>query len=157
MPVLKTFFDVIFSPIVDHLPPQASLIIISFLITLLITLSYKFLSNQQAIKTLKDEIKQLQAELKTHKDNKEKFADINKRAVAKNIELMKHSMKPTLFTFIPIVLLFSWLRTTYLPAGDLFSWGFKLPLFGTGVGWLWTYLLTSLISNILLRKALKIN
>ena len=156
MAFLKGLFDILFYPLVHYLPSQVSLILISFLITLLITLSYKWLSNQQAIKSLKDEIKLLQEELKKNKDDKDKFAEINKRAMSKNLELMKHSMKPTIFTFIPIILLFSWLRVTYLPSGDIFSWGFKLPLFGTGIGWLWTYLLTSLISNVLLRKALKV-
>ena len=157
MAILKPFFDFIFYPIVHYLPAQASLVIISFLITFLITLAYKFLSNQQAIKTLRDEIKVLQQEMKTHRDNKDKFAEVNKAVMSKNLELMKHSMRPTLYTFIPIILLFSWLRTTYLPAGDLFAWGFKMPFFGTGIGWLWTYIFASLIANIAFRKALKVS
>jgi len=157
MAILKPFFDFMFSPLVNNLPPQASLVIISVIITFLITISYKFLSNQQVIKAIREEIKQLQHDMREHKDNKEKFAETNKKAMMKNLDLMKHSMKPTLYTFIPIILLFTWLRATYLPAGDLFSWGFNIPFFGTGIGWLWTYILTSLIANILFRKALKVS
>ena len=157
MAILQNFFDAIFSPLVKNLPPRWSLIIISALITALITFSYKLLSNQTAIKSIKDEVKLLQADMKTHKEDKEKVAEVNKKAMMKNLELMKHTMKPNLITFIPIILLFSWLRVTYLPAGDLFSWGFKMPFWGTGIGWLWTYILVSLIASMLLRKALKIH
>ena len=95
--------------------------------------------------------------MKNHKEDKEKFAEINKKAMSKNLELMKHSMKPTIFTFIPIILIFSWMRTTYIPTGDLFSWGFQMPFFGVGIGWLWTYILSSIIFSIALRKVLKIH
>jgi uncharacterized membrane protein (DUF106 family) len=98
-----------------------------------------------------------QQEVKAHKDNPEKMTEANKKLMSKNLELMKHSMRPTLFTFIPIILVFSWLREVYLPAGDIFHWGFSIPLFGPGIGWLWTYILVSVIMNILLRKALKIH
>ena len=129
---------------------------ISFLITLCITLAYKFITNQQLVKILREEIKQIQKDMKEHKDNAEKFAEFNKRAMTKNLELMKHSMKPTLFTFIPMLLILSWLSKTYKPAGDLFVFGFHMPLFGPGIGWLVTYILSSLIFSIALRKALKV-
>lgn len=157
MALLKGLFDTIFYPLVHYLPPRWSLISISFLITLLITLSYKVFTNQHLMKTLKEEIKQLQKEIKDHKENREKLSELNQKAMSKNLELMKHSMRPTLVTFIPIILIFSWLRATYMPTGDLFSWGFSLPIWGPGIGWLWTYILSSLIFSILLRKALKIH
>ena len=137
--------------------PRWSLITISFIITLFITLSYKFLTNQELMKTLKAEIKELREQSTAHKDDKEKFAEINQKAITKNFQLMKHSMKPTLFTLVPILLLFNWMRETYLPAGNLFSWGFNIPLIGMEFGWLWTYLLSSVIFNIALRKVLKIH
>lgn len=157
MAIVKPALDFIFSPLVNNLPHQVSLILISTIITLLITIAYKYLSHQQAIKTLRDEIKQLQTEMKQHREDKDKMTEVNSRLMKKNFELMKHTMKPTLYTFIPVIVLFSWLRATYLPAGDLFAWGFKMPFFGTGIGWLWTYIFTSLIANTIFRKALKVS
>ena len=157
MAILAGFFDLIFSPITNNLSPRWSLIVISFIITLLSTLAYKYLTNQTVIKAMKEEMKVLQQQVKLHKDDPEKMKETNKTLMSKNLELMKHSMRPTLFTFIPIILVFSWLRETYLPAGDIFSWGFHIPLFGQGIGWLWMYIITSIIMSILLRKALKIH
>ncbi len=157
MKLLNDFFNLIFYPVVQYLPPRWSLIAVSFIVTLLTTLAYKYLTNQNVIKALKEEVKQIQQELKLNRENKEKFAELNKRMMLKNLELTKHSMKPTLITFLPLILLLSWMSATYRPAGDLFSWGFSLPLFGTGIGWLWTYILSSLIFNLLLRKALKVH
>ncbi|MEK6839607.1 MAG: EMC3/TMCO1 family protein [Nanoarchaeota archaeon] len=157
MAIVKPILDVIFSPLTNNLPPQLSLIVISILITFLITIAYKYLSNQQAIKALRDEIKILQEEIKKNRDNKEKVMDLNTQLMKKNWPLMRHTMWPSLYTLIPVLILFSWLRATYLPAGDLFAWGFKIPFFGIGIGWLWTYILTSLVTNTLFRKLLKVS
>ena len=157
MVLLGGVFDFIFGPLINNLSSPLSLISISFFITLFITLPYKFLTNQQLMKLLKEEIDHLKKEMKEHKDNKEKFNEINQKIMTKSLELSKQSLKPMLFTLLPIFLIFSWMRETYLPVGDLFSWGFSIPFFGTGIGWLWTYLFSSMVFNILLRKALKIH
>jgi uncharacterized membrane protein (DUF106 family) len=154
---LGGLFDFIFYPLVNYLPPRWSLIAISFILTLLITLAHKFLTNQHLVKSLKEEVKNFQKEMKNHKENPEKLTEINQKAMAKNLELMKHSMRPTLYTFIPIILIFSWMRETYLPAGDLFSWSVSFWPFGPGIGWLWTYILSSIVFSIVLRKVLKIH
>ena len=94
---------------------------------------YKFFTNQQVMKGLKEEIKHLQGEAKKFKDDQKKAMELMKRANLKNLEYTKHSLKPTLFTFIPLILIFGWLKATFGDYGDLFHWGFKIPLFGTGI------------------------
>ena len=44
------------------------------------------------------------------KDNPEKMTQVNKQLMEKNLTYMKHSMKPMLFTFIPIIVIFGWMR-----------------------------------------------
>ncbi len=154
--VLDKFFDVLFYPFLHFLSPRWSLIGISLIITVLITLAYKFLTNQQRMKELKAEVKDLQAKMKESKEDKDKLMQLNQQAMGKNLEVMKHSLRPTLITFIPIIIIFSWLRNTYLPAGDLFSWNADIILFGSGIGWLWTYILCSFIFSLIIRKVLKI-
>lgn len=154
--VLDGVFNVIFYPVL-LLPPRWSLLVISFIVTFLITCSYKYLTDQNKMKTLKEEIKIAQQTMKENKDNKEKFAEIQKELLTKNGQLMKMSLRPTLITFIPVIILFGWIRSTFLPAGDIFSWGTSIPLLGTGIGWLGTYILSSIIFSIIIRKALKIH
>jgi len=156
MALLGGILDTLFLPFTSFLSPRWSLVVISLVITFLMTLAYKYLTNQTLMKQLKDEVKTLQEEMKANKDSKEKMAELQKKAMTKNLEVMKHGMRPTLFTFIPIIIIFSWLRETYLPAGDLFSWGIALPFLGKGIGWLWTYILSSIVFSSLLRKALKV-
>lgn len=153
--VLDGLFNTIFYPFL-LLPVPWSLIAISFILTLLVTLSYKYLTDQTLIKQLKEEVKALQGRMKEEKENKEKLTEIQKELLAKNSQLMKHNLKPTLYTFIPIIIIFGWVRKTFLDEGNLIDWGTSIPLFGTGAGWLLTYIISSIIFSIIIRKALKI-
>ncbi len=157
MTLLSGLFDWIFYPITNFLLPSWSLIVISFIITLLSTLAYKFLTNQKELKSLKEDMKILREEQKKHKDNPDKIGTITQQMMEKNLKVMKHSMRPMLFTLIPILLVFTWLKETFLPAGDLFSWGFKIWPWGAGIGWLWTYIISSVIFSTIIRKLFKIH
>lgn len=107
--VLNTLLDPIFSPLL-HLDPLLAIIIISFTISLGITLAYKKLTNQDLMKDLKAEIKEFQKEMKALKDKPQKMMEVQKRAMETNTKYMMHSLKPTLFTFLPIIIIFSWLH-----------------------------------------------
>ncbi|MBI4447344.1 DUF106 domain-containing protein [Candidatus Woesearchaeota archaeon] len=125
------------------------LIIISFILTLIVTLAYKFFTDQKLMKELKEEMKALQKEVKELKDHPEKMMEAQKKAMEKNMKYLMHSMKPTLITFIPIILIFGWLRQYYTAIGNP-----DLPPFG--LTWIWTYIIFSLVMSIALRKILKI-
>lgn len=155
--ILDGFFNTIFGPIVNNLPPLVSIFIVTLIITFLVTIAYKYLSNQSEIKTAKEETKMLQQEIKKHKDNSQKIMELNKELMKRSGILMKNSLKPTLITFIPIILIFNWLRKTFIPYGNLINWGFSVPIFGTGWGWLGTYIVFSIIFSIILRKILKVH
>lgn len=155
--VLDSFFNSIFGPLINAVGSRWSLVIISFILTLLITLAYKLLTKQELMKALKAELKTLQQELKKVKDHPEKFTRVNKQLMEKNLQYFKQSLRPMIITFIPIIIVFGWMRKTYLPAGDLFTWGFSIPFFGTGFGWLMTYIVTSIIFSIIIRKLLKVH
>ncbi len=99
--------------IVSILPPFWSIVILSFLISLLINVAYKFLTNQARMKELKEDLKHHQEEMKKFKDNPKRMMDIQKQAMAKNMEYMKYSFKPTLFTFLPIILVFGWMNNVF--------------------------------------------
>jgi|SRR3989344_4120309 len=124
-----------------------SLIIISFILALLTTLVYKYFTDQDALKKIKEDNKKIQEEIKANKDNPQKMAELQKEALHKGfIEPMKHQIKPMIITILPFILIFGWLRTTYADVGSIFL----------GLEWFWTYFIFSFIFSMILRKALKV-
>ena len=121
--------------------PKLSVILISFLVTLVMTLITKKFTNQERIKELKKIQKDSQAKAKEHGGNPQKMAEIQKEIMSSSLELMKHSFKPLLITFIPLLVLFWWLKGVYT---DVFS------------SWIWWYIGVSVISSIILRKIFKV-
>jgi len=145
------FFNWMFGPVMG-LPAPLNLFIISFILTGAITLAYKYLTDQGKMKELKDEMKNMQKKMKEMKDQPDKVMSMQKDAMKKNMEYMKHSMKPMLFTFVPIIIVFGWLRSYFdiqAAAGTPFSF--------FGLSWLWSYIIFSLVISIVLRKIMKVN
>lgn len=154
--VLESLFDWLFAPLM-RFGDAWGVILISLLLTIFINIFYKLFTDQEVMKELKAELKSLQKEMKTLKDNPERFLKVQKEAMSKNLVYMKHSMKPTLITFVPLIIIFGWLRSTFMDAGDIVTWGFHFPLFGTGLGWLGTYFFSAIIFSIAIRKIMKIH
>ena len=63
------------------------------------------------MKELKNEMKELQKETKELKSQPAKMMEVQKRAMQTNMKYMSHSMRSTLFTFIPIILIFGWMNS----------------------------------------------
>ena len=109
---LDPVLNIIFGPLLK-LPPFWAILIISFLISLIIVLIYKFATNQNLMKQLKDEIKTLQKQAKELKEEPEKAMAVQKKAMQTNMKYMMQSMKATLITFIPIIIIFGWLQAHF--------------------------------------------
>lgn len=108
-------FESLLNPILSPLltmNPLWAIVLIAFVLTLGITVVYKLATDQDRMKELKKQIKDLQKKMK----EKQKEGDvkgmqkIQGKMMPLNTELMKHSMKPTLYTFIPIIIIFGWLN-----------------------------------------------
>jgi len=114
--LFESVLDPLFKPLLNLGFFWATLII-SFGLTLLITIVYKFATDQTLMKKLKAEMKVLQKEMKKLKNDPKKAMAHQQKLMKKNMEYMKHSFKPTLFTFIPIIIIFGWLNShmAYLP------------------------------------------
>jgi len=121
--------------------PKLSISFFSFLATLIITLATKYFTDQNKIRELKEIQKVCQIKLKDNKGNLEAQSKIQKEIWECSMELMKHSFKPMLIVFIPLILIFGWLRGVYTEI---------LP------GWLWWYIGVGIASSIFLRKLLKV-
>ena len=122
------FLDPVFNPVLQPLlnaSPFLGILILSFVVSLLITLSYKFLTNQKEMKRIKDEQKEGQKKLKELKSNPAEMMEIQKDLMKKNMDYMKHSLRATLITMIPLLLIFGWMSShlTYEPIypGETYS------------------------------------
>lgn len=106
--VLNNLLNPVLSPLLV-LGPTWAVIVISLLIALLITFSYKWMTDQEMMKRLKGEVKEMNQQMKKLKDQPEKMMAVQKDMMAKNMTLMKHSFKPTLITLLPLLLIYGWL------------------------------------------------
>jgi len=84
--------------------------ILSTGISLIITIVYKLMTDQNLMKQLKDEMKELQNEMKELRNNPEQMMEVQRKAMQTNSKYMMQSMKSTLITFIPIILIFGWMN-----------------------------------------------
>jgi uncharacterized membrane protein (DUF106 family) len=90
--------------------PFLGILILSFIISLLITIVYKYMTDQTMMKDLKMRQKEFQKKLKELKGQPEKQLKVQKEAMDVNMKYMMQSFKPTIVTFIPIILIFSWMN-----------------------------------------------
>ena len=132
------------------LSPLFCIIFISFILSLISSLSWKYLTDQSLLKSLREKTKEWQADFKRHKSDPKKLAELNSRMAKENWENMKlqymQSIKPMLITFIPFALVFVWIRKTYEPLGSIFF----------NLGGIWTYIIFSVIFSMILRKLMKV-
>ncbi len=113
-------------------------IVIVALTSLILTLAQKYLSNQEELRELKKEQKLLQEEMKKVRDNPARLAELNKKQLEFIPKTFNLTMKPLMYTSIPIILLFRWF-------GEYLH-----PIFGGW--WILYYLIGSLIFSSIFRK-----
>lgn len=116
---MANFLDMIFNPWLGpvlNLPAFWAILIISAGITFLITIVYKYTTDQKEMKRIKEDLKKYQKEMRATKDTK-KLMSIQKKALDLNMKYMMASFKSTLYTFIPIIIIFAWLNNhiAYMP------------------------------------------
>ncbi|MEK6885617.1 MAG: EMC3/TMCO1 family protein, partial [Nanoarchaeota archaeon] len=124
--------------------PQASILLISFLVTLFITIISHYFTDKKLMREIKDKQKRLREEMKQHKDNPQKMMEINKQMMEDFPTQMKQSMKVSLITIIPLLFLFNWLKVAFGQTAIATNW----------IGW---YILASLIFSLILRKVFKLD
>jgi uncharacterized membrane protein (DUF106 family) len=117
--------------------PKTSIIILAFLVTFVMMLITKYFTDQDRMRELKKIQKACNIKLKENRQD----AAAQKQLMECSMELFKHSFRPLLISFIPLIIFFWWIRGIY---------SVVLP------GWLWWYIPSGIVSSIILRKALKV-
>jgi len=106
------FLNIIFAPLLK-LPLLWVVITLAFLISLIVIAITKYTTDQVLMKKLKDDIKGYQKQVKELKNEPAKAMEAQKKAMELNMKYMTHSLKPTLITFIPIILIFGWMSSNF--------------------------------------------
>lgn len=124
--------------------PKISIILFSIVVSFFITLVNYFVLDRERMRELKHKQKHLQEQMKIHKDNHEKIAELNNEMMQHAMETMKHSFKPMLITFIPVIIFFGWIRGIFVETAIAKSW-------------IWYYIGFSMVSGITFRKLFKLD
>ncbi len=106
------FLNIIFAPLLK-LPVLFAVIILSFIISVIIIIITKYMTDQVMMKKLKEDIKENQRLAKESRGNPAKLMEVQKKQMELTKQQFKHSLKPTLITFIPIILIFTWMSSTF--------------------------------------------
>ncbi len=136
--------NAIFQPAIN-ISPLVGLIVVVLVVTLLVTLINKRFTNQTLLKALKEETSMLQKDLKKEPDSKKK-GELQARLWDINMQYLKNNFKAMFITFLPIVIIFSWLTKTFATAGKFFF----------GLGWFGGYIILFIIFTALFKKILKV-
>jgi uncharacterized membrane protein (DUF106 family) len=138
------------------LPPGIEELLIAAVISLLVTLIYKFLINQEELREIKQKQREHQAKAKDiqHSNPDEAKKLMNEMLNLSNKQ-MKMTMKPMIVTlFVSLFLIFPFLPKLY--EGAVVFLPFSLPYFGNDFGWLMWYFVVSIPLNAIIRKILDV-
>lgn len=107
--------------------------------------------DQEKLKENKEKLKEHQATLKeaSKKGDTKRMQKAQEQMMELSMEQMKQSFKPLMFTFIPFILVFGWLRDQYSQIGDVAT------IFGFGLGWFWWYFVCAMLVSIVINKIME--
>ena len=122
-------------------------LILIFIITLIMTLAQKYLTDQETMKEMKAEQKKLGQDLKQLDPTSPEYKEMSMKSLEFIGPMMKLSMRPMIYTGVPIILFFRWFMDTFAELGSPKFWIFS---------WFWFYLIMSIVISSILRKILKV-
>jgi len=127
-------------------------------ISIFITLVTNKVVDQKKMKATKEKMKEYQERMKKAQKNgnMKELNKLNKEMLSLQSEMFSNSFKPMLYTMLPILLLFSWLRY-YIPSDiKVVELPFYLPIWGNQLGWFGWYFLSSIAVSPLIKKILNL-
>jgi uncharacterized membrane protein (DUF106 family) len=138
-----------------NLPVSIEELLFSAIITFVITLIYKFLTNQSEMKQLKVNMKEKQAKIKElQKTNPQEANKMLNEVMALSSKQMRMNMKPMLLTLVVVSIALPWFGQAF--PGAVVKLPFTLPYFENDFGWLAWYIIVSIPLGILFRKLLRV-
>ncbi len=147
VPAIKNSIHAILNPTFGALMAwdlTIGMLIIVFIISIFTVIIQKYATDQVALKALKKEQKDLQEEMKKHKDNPAKLKELQKQQFAFFPKTMKLTTNAMVYTSVPLILFFRWFSDYFLTAGN--------PKFFGIFGWFVFYLLATIIFSSIMKK-----
>jgi len=134
-------------------PAFLELLLISSGLSLFISLIYKLLLNQEALREIKTKVKEKQEKMKeAQKTNPKEAEQLMNEVLILNNKQLRTTMKPMFASSIIILLVFGTLRESF--PGNIVNLPIALPFWGATLGWLGWYILISIPLNQLFRTIL---
>jgi uncharacterized membrane protein (DUF106 family) len=124
------------------------LLIITAILNLITTLLHKYITDQDLLKSIKEEQKLVNEQMKLYKDNPDKTLELSKKSMELAMKTMPITMRPVVYTAIPFILLIRWF-------GDYFK-THTVKILGFMSG-LWAYIVFFIIFSIIFRKLFKVH
>ncbi len=125
--------------------PKISIIVLAAAVSLVTSIVNFFFLDKERMREIKSRQKTLQAEMKEHQKagNQDKMMELNKELMSSTGEMFKHSSKPILITFIPIIIFFGFIKSTFLETSIASTW-------------FWWYLGGAIVSSMIFRKLFRL-
>ncbi|AEH06665.1 EMC3/TMCO1 family protein [Methanothermococcus okinawensis] len=108
--------DAVFMPLIKYMAPSIAIFIIAFIVSFIINLATKLLVNQERMAELKKEVQEFQVKAKKAAKDPELMKQLQEeqqKMMAMQMEMMKMSFKPMIYTWVPIIAIFAYLRHVY--------------------------------------------
>ena len=114
--VLNSIFNPILAMDPNPTNPALTVLIIAFIVSLITTVANKYLVDQEEMEAIQKRNKEFQKELRDaqKRGDGKKVAELQAQQgeiMAEQSKMMSNSMKPMFVTFVPIILIFFWMRT----------------------------------------------
>lgn len=134
-------------------PAGETIALVSIGLALMNTLVRRAVINREKFEEQKKKLKEHQKTIKeaTKAGNMKRAKKAQEDLMTLTMEQMKHSFKPMIFTIIPFLMVFNWLRGEFGPVGNVAT------LFGFELSWFFWYLICSIVTSIVLNKVFRLS
>ena len=136
---------------ITWLTPAIFTMFVALFTSLVSQLMFVFFTNKEFISDSRNEMKKLQKKLKEMNPSDEKYLETQSKMLDINMQLMSHTMKPTMITMLPFIALFVYVKSV-VPKGALVELPITLPFIGSSLGFLGVYFISSLVFSTVIRK-----
>jgi len=140
-----------------NLNPLIGIALVATTLSFVFSLIYRLAMDVEKMKEIKrksKKFKKMMDEARKKGDHKE-LKDLWEKSMKLTHEQFAMSMKPLIFTFALVIVVFPVLKKTY--NGVTFALPFPLPFVGSHIGWLGMYIIVSVPTSMLFRKLLRVD
>ncbi len=136
------------------LMPFQEVLVFSVLLSFILALIYRVLIKPEDMRRIKEDMKFLREKVNSaqRSGNQDEVKRYSSDMMKASQEQFKVSMKPMFASMILFFFFLGWINTTY--AEMMITLPFALPFLGLQINWFWWYIIITLPTTMVFRKAL---